>query len=292
MARSTIDVDLFNPGQVFACLGIAELAEALIGEAEAAFTWADDHTRFTVGVPGDRNPLAEACAFLAGARVSSIAPARSAHRTEKWEVPTVELDRSAPFPIPLPDSPATLPAVLEAATGPRLIRVIVDYWGDTRAGRDPVKFWGGAGGKPGAAVAQDALDLVRDRLRETGVNPLSLAAPQSGSFRLDWRRDYIPIDIGFSLNEHKRIVSRGFPAVEMLAAIGLTHARPRREHKLEYRYGVLGALDELLFPLSMLRAALGMAPLPFPTRTFRIDLGWPGQKDKERSITTVTEETA
>jgi CRISPR-associated protein Csb3 len=34
MAQSSIPVDIFNPGQVFACLGFLEAAEVLLGDAE------------------------------------------------------------------------------------------------------------------------------------------------------------------------------------------------------------------------------------------------------------------
>ena len=40
MATSTIPVDLRNPGQVFACLGLMETAEALgLGEVEGGFDY-------------------------------------------------------------------------------------------------------------------------------------------------------------------------------------------------------------------------------------------------------------
>ncbi len=34
MAESSIPVDLFNPGQVFACLGFLEAADVLCGDAD------------------------------------------------------------------------------------------------------------------------------------------------------------------------------------------------------------------------------------------------------------------
>ena len=37
MAEASIPVDLFNPGQVFACLGIMELADEVLGGAHGAF---------------------------------------------------------------------------------------------------------------------------------------------------------------------------------------------------------------------------------------------------------------
>src|SRR5262249_21006211 len=138
----------------------------------------------------------------------------------------------------------------------------IDYWGEDgqRTGRDNAKFWAGAGGYPGAALARDALDLIRDRCRDAVEDPFQLAAEQSSSFRFDWRRDYIPLDIGFSLNVHSkhRFATVGFPLVELLAAIGLTNARPLRRSKLEYKYSVFGVqgMNQLL-PVSILRAALG-----------------------------------
>jgi len=83
----------------------------------------------------------------------------------------------------------------------------------------------------------------------------------------------------------------GYPLVEILAAIGLENARPKRLRKLEYEYGVTGSFGDsrLLSPL-FLRAALGCATLPFPQRTFRMRLDWPGQANQARCITQVFEE--
>jgi CRISPR-associated protein Csx14 len=123
-------------------------------------------------------------------------------------------------------------------------------------------------------------------------DPLSLALPQSSSFRLDWRRDYVPIDAGFSLNAHGGAIQTvGYPLVELLAAIGLTHARPKRlDSKLEYRYGVVGSSREVIWlPLSILRAALGGPKLPFEMRHFTMYLGWPGKEGQARAITQVIE---
>lgn len=130
-------------------------------------------------------------------------------------------------------------------------------------------------------------------MRDANHDPFNLWAEQSSSFRLDWRRDYIPLDIGFSINSHAstRFATIGYPFVEILAAIGLTHARPEFISKLKYRYGVLGtpSKSELFGPL-FLRASLGAPALPFPQRTFRMDLGWPGKEGQARCITTVYEE--
>lgn len=287
MASSTIPVDLFNPGQVFGCLGLLEAADTLLGEARGGFDWSDpEAARFSFEANGDTDPLAKILTFLAGAQVRSLAPACSEHSTDRWDVPTDRLELDEPFPYPEPSSPATLPAVL--VNGDE--QLTIEHWGDATV-RDNVKFWAGAGGYPGAGLLRDALGLVRERLPEAVADPFGLTAAQSSSFRFDWRRDYVPLGVGFSLNAHAKMVPLGYPVVEILAALGLAHARPlrpSRRTKLLYRYAVLGG-DAI--PLCLHRAALGCASLPFPTRTFRITLEWPGQENQARCITDVVEET-
>jgi len=288
VAEADIPVDLFNPGQVFACLGFLEAADILLGDATGGFDWSDRAAaQFRLCAKGEENPVKAVLAFLAEAQVRSLAPAGSPHSTEKWQVQTVVLTPGEPFPYPEPSSPATLPAVLSAASA-RPIQI--DHWGDSTR-RDNVKFWAGSSGYPGAALARDALALVRERIGEAVDEPFSVSAMQSSSFRFDWRRDYIPIDAGFSPNAHAAIKMVGYPIVEILAAIGLENARPERLEKLAYRYAVIGTLKgEPLYALPLLRAALGCAELPFPRRTFRMNLGWPGQENQARCITDVIEE--
>lgn len=294
MMEASIPVDLLNPGQVFACLGFLEAADELLGRAEGGFDWSDEsEVRFHLRADGDDNPFAVVLSFLAGAEVRSLAPSGSGNDTTRWNVPTKTLGKDAPFPFRNPPSPATLPAVLEGAGGwspIRGTRIMIDHWGDSTQ-RDAVKFWAGAGGYPGAALVRDALDLVRRHCCEWVDAPFSLSAGQSSSFRFDWRRDYIPIDAGFSLNDHEDMVATGFPLVELLAAVGLTNARPKRTQALEYRYAVIGGHDAMFFDPTLLRAALGDSYLPFPRRSFCMRLGWPGKEGQARCITTVTEET-
>jgi CRISPR-associated protein Csx14 len=68
MAEASIPVDLFNPGQVFACLGFMEAAEILLGDAEGGFDWSDEtNVRFKLRAAGDRNPFEAVLEFLAEA---------------------------------------------------------------------------------------------------------------------------------------------------------------------------------------------------------------------------------
>ena len=288
MATGDVPVDLTNPGQVFACLGLVEAADVLLGQAAGGFDWGEpDLVRFQLSAAGEEDPVDRVLRFLDEATVTSVAPCGSKNDTAKWGVDTIR--GSSAFPFPDPESPAKLPARLEDSGG---CVVVIDYWGDATR-RDNVKFWAGAGGYPGAALARDALDLVRGRLENHGGDPFAVDALQSGSFRFDWRRDYVPLDAGFSPNVHADVVMRGYPVVELLAAVGLTHARPVRYNKLSYSYGVAGVSETELYDPIFLRAALGSREPPFPGmpfRRFRMQLDWPGQENQARCITSVIEE--
>ena len=294
MADSTIPVDLLNPGQVFACLGILEAANGLLGDATAAFDWSEgQETTFRVSATGTEPPVERVMRFLEEARITTRAPAGSANPDgwkASWGDAPESDDPGKPFPFPDPSSPATLPVVLRDDAGNE---IALDYWGDATR-RDNVKFWAGAGGYPGAAIVRDAIKIVRGRMRQHANIPFALSGAQSSSFRFDWRRDYVPTQDGFSPNKHgKNIQMVGFPLVEICAAIGMTYARPTRKSKLEYRYGVLGLDNGPLVEPVFHRAALGADASPVPGRSFRrftMYLDWPGQEDQARCITHVSEE--
>ena len=289
MAEETIPVDPANPGQVFACLGFVETADVLLGAVQGGFDWSNgEDSRFRLAAEGNENPIKSVLRFLDRASVTSAAPDGSSNATDDWGIETVTVD-SGEFPFADPPSPATLPARLHDAAGHT---VTIDYWGD-QTGRDNVKFWGGAGGYPGAALARDALKLIDGRAADQAEDPFSLSAEQSSSFRFDWRRDYVPLDAGFSPNAHDHIVMQGYPVVELLAAVGLTYSRPSRRSRLEYSYGIAGSAGGRLHDPIFLRAALGTpnSPSPgMPFRRFTMRLAWPGQEGQARCIAHVSED--
>ena len=292
MAEASVPVDLANPGQVFACLGFLEAADVLLGSARGGFDWRDPgDPRFRLAARGGDHPVRRVLRFLDEATVTCLAPAEAPHSIDKWKI-RAELDASGAFPCRY-TGPDVLPARLRDRTG---AYITIDHWGDQGwTGRDRVKFWAGMQGKPGARLVQEALDLIRGQAADHADDPFSLGTGQSSSFRFDWRRDYIPADVGFSPNQHKfGMVMRGYPVVELLAAIGLTHARPIRCTRLEYRYGVIGLAREELYDPIFVRAALGAArPLVpgMPFRAFTMRLDWPGLEGHARCITEVLEET-
>src|SRR6266404_628894 len=75
MAEASIPADLFNPGQVFACVGFLEAAELLLGDAKGGFDWSDEaQVRFRLNAKGVENPFAVVLKFLAEAKVRRCAP--------------------------------------------------------------------------------------------------------------------------------------------------------------------------------------------------------------------------
>ncbi len=289
MAQARVPVDLLNPGQVFACLGFMEAAEILCGPCEGWFAYkgAEFSVDFVLRVDGPQDPVVQILRFLCGANAQAIAPRDSELSTQKWDIETLRR-HDAMFPCPTPDSPAALPALLTNQGH----SIPIEHWADG-SDRDNVKFWAGAAGYPGAALTRDALNLVRgfgdNALAAVAEDPFNVSAPQSSSFRFDWRRDYIPLDAGFSPNEHGAIEMVGYPFVELLAAIGMQNARPQRvdaRNKLAYRYGVSSAM----LPTTFARVVLGGESLGFPIRLFRMRLGWPGQEGQARCIVDAQEE--
>lgn len=296
MAEASIPVDLFNPGQVFACIGFAEAADVLLGDAQGVFDWSDpSRSVFRLRATGDESPVLRVLRFIDAAKAQALAPAGSAAITSwlnGWGPVPEARHREMGYPFPDPIKPAKLACTLTDGE----TTLMLDYWGDASS-RDAVKFWSGAAGYPGAALARDALELVRGRAANAEADPFSVCGPQSSSFGLDWRRDYIPIDLGFSVNKHDgRIKAIGFPVVELLGAIGLGSARPYRpdwRNKMLYAYSVCGrarADEAIWLPLTFLRVSLGCAQLPFPMRNFKMLLAKPSESSESRSITTVTEE--
>lgn len=291
MAERRIPIDLLNPGHVFGCLGLMEIAEVLLGGAEGRFDWEAGES-FTLSAAGGSDPVAAVVEFLAEAEVLSDFP--DLHGPEekfaKWKIAHVF------------HGDASLHSERETGAADRVWTrfrrgedtFTVNHYADGSS-RDAMKFWAGAAGKPGARSLKDLSEALADIKDEDmladpfGAVSSRAGAPISGGMRLDWRRDYIAIDAGFSPNAHGRITMIGYPLVEICAVAGLGNARPERISRLRYRYGTLGGA---MLPLMFHRAALGAPEPPFfglPTRRFDMALGWPGQEGQARCITSVSE---
>ncbi len=294
MARASIPVDLLNPGQVFACLGLLEAADVLLGDAEGGFDWTDEtDARFEIRASGAACPVGTVLEFLITAQRERLAPEgyadpvpanseglkkRSSHAEELQGDGPVRLVTA--FPASRADRMA-LPLRFE-----RNGRALdVSHWCDASS-RNPFKLF--AGQQRSASIAGQMLvgmkKLWNERRDELTTDPLGLTLPLGGSsFKFDARKAWTAIDAGYSPDEQKHAVEAS-PVVEMLAAIGLQHARPDEFETREVRYGVWKGL----LPPVLARPVLGGTNVGVPIRIFRFTLDLAG---KNKVVTFAREET-
>jgi CRISPR-associated protein Csx14 len=299
MARASIPVDLFNPGQVFACMGFLEAADVLLGHAEGGFDWSNEaEPRFEVRADGPESPVDVALQFLITAQRERLAPPGYADPLPKNRSKKKESKQPANNEAydPTGDGPVRLVATFPAPKADRLALPLrfkrdghefdVTHWCDASS-RNSFKLF--AGQQRSAAIAHQMLDAVGElwngRRGELMSDPLGLTVPLGGSsFKFDARKSWTAIDAGYSPDEQTHVVEAS-PAVEMLAAIGLEHARPDEFERREVRYGCWKGL----LPPPLARPALGGARVGAPIRMFRFTLDLAG---KNKVVTFAQEETS
>jgi CRISPR-associated protein Csx14 len=323
MAEHTIPVDLHNPGQVFACLGFLEAADALLGGAEGGFDWRDEgDVRFALCAEGARNPFEAVVEFLAEAEPRRWGPVGYADAPPKKgkgddngdelgeddgpDEPETEgerpaLDLAPTFPGKQGDRMA-LPIRLGGGNRPL---VELGHWADAST-RNSFKLY--AGNRSAHGIARAMLAGVRKkpaaRQRANG-EPGDL---KTKGVRQLWEADRArltatPFDVltpmGGSFNFDPRgawtAIDAGYspnehkhaieasPVVEFLAAWGLEHARPDEFSVRQARYAAWGAM----LPPMLARAALGGSLRTVLLRRFRFDLDLSG---KNKVVTFAQEE--
>lgn len=292
MTRTTgvIPVDIKNPGQVLACMGFIEAAEVLCGGVDAHFDWSEARTRFVLSVDGDTNPFEVVLGFLATAKVIKVTPigyvegdAADGDDDGEGDVTASESedDRESEargFPAGEGDRNA-LPVRLVHTNGRRLT---VSHWAEKRRNaarpwlsRNHFKLY--SGNRSARQITLQLLSSLREIWRTDPASlagdPLGRTVPLGGSFNFDAGRAWTGIDAGFSPDQQKkngRMIAgvAGSPAVEVLAAIGLEHARPNEYEKRKVRYAVWGSS----LPPMLARAALSGADLKVPMRRLQFQL--------------------
>lgn len=306
MGQANIPVDLFNPGQVFACLGFLEAADVLIGCARGGFDWRDESdVRFVLRADGEQNPVETVLRFLAEAKLSRWGPIgyreppRKPKKGRKGKTEDAEPDEDEPeadsgapvirdyFPAAVGDRMA-LPICLSDDRGRR---AEIGHWAETDAcGRNNFKLY--AGNRSAAGIAAD---MLGGRLNQKGIaqlwteagneltaRPFDPPTPMGGSFNFDARAAWTAIDAGYSPNDQGHEVA-GSPVVHVLAAWGLEHARPDEYARRKVRYAAWG----IELPPMLARAALpGLLPFVL-SRRFRFDLDLAG---KNKVVTFATQE--
>jgi CRISPR-associated protein Csb3 len=278
MSAASIPVDLFNPGQVFACLGFLEAADLLLGDAEGGFDWGDeDNAKFTLSADGERHPFGTVLEYLARSEVKVIRPKDIVGPWPERSIP------SAIFPAPLRQLLKSNKRGYTANALPLAITdgknsLSISNWleGD---GRDVLKLFAGnqvgaqlvasmLNGQSGAVGLQQLLPTIKkDDLR----CPFDVTGPVGGRFGYDARGAWDAIRLGMSLDKQGMPIQVS-PHVEVLAVLGLEHARPEFRGNYEICYSVWGHP----LPIALARAALTAAHALLPRdqyRVFRAHLG-------------------
>jgi CRISPR-associated protein Csx14 len=281
MAEHTIPVDLLNPGQVFACLGFLEAADALLGNAEGGFDWSGEGgVRFVLRAEGEGNPFAAVLGFLATAEVEVVCPAgvrgpwpATARASETFPARLKELLKSDPtkgytesaLPIAITDGDKSLPVTNWLEGDGRAVLKL--FAGKQIASQLASNMLKGDPKKPGTVGHRHLFPNIQNA---GCADPFGVVGPIGGRFGYDSRGAWDAIRIGTSLDKQSVFVGVS-PCVELLAAIGLEHARPSFPSTYEIRYGLWGAV----LPLPLARVALTDAAfLPRrERRSFRAHLG-------------------
>jgi len=305
-----VPVDLKSPGQVLACMGFLEVAEVLLGGVEAHFDWSEPRAMFVLRSDGDKNPFEVVLEFLAKARVIELTPtgyveggAADGGNSEEEEAISSgpeDGDESDDGDSGEVQGRVTTP-VFPAGEGERNalpIQVVSDgrcitvsHWADGSS-RDAFKLY--SGNRSARRIAAQMLQGVRAKakrnqsvgdLKNRGLQqlwqeqreemlkaPFHVVTAMGGSFNFDPRGAWTAIDAGYSPNTQKDGIAAS-PVVEILAAIGLEHARPDQYETGKVRYAVWGHP----LPPMLARAALAGTDLNVPIRRFEFELALSGK---------------
>lgn len=310
--EASIPVNLFNPGQVLACMGFLEAADALAGDAESRFDWNDvTRVHFQLRARGHENPFGRVLSFLAACDIRRYAPPGYIEPPPKNKTSAADDDDAGfardatdclqTFPGPKADVTA-LPIRLVGSGSWAALEICIGHWADSSS-RSDFKLY--SGNRSAAGIARAMLDGTREkptkrgsegdvrtrglkalwseRASELQQDPFGVVTPIGGSFNFDPRGAWTTIDAGYSPNDQKHGVFAS-PVVEILAAIGLEHARPDEYETRRVRYAVWGCF----LPPLLARPVLAGASLPVPKRLFSFDLALAG---KNKVITFAREET-
>ena len=282
MAESSIPVDLFNPGQVFACLGFLEAADILCGDAEGGFDWSDEaEVKFCLQADCDENPFEVVLKFLANTKLRRWGPVGySEPSSQTRKKGKVEEEHEIELHGTFPATKATKMALPIYLSGGNRSAIELGHWADGSS-RNDFKLYAGnrsAYQIAGAMLRGDdkktkgIVQLWTKRRDELIERPFDITTPMGGSFNFDPRGGWTAIDTGYSPNDQKHEIAAS-PVVELLAAWGLENARPDEYQTRKVRYSVWG----VSLPPILARAALFGGVAAIPTQRFHFELHLSGK---------------
>jgi CRISPR-associated protein Csb3 len=239
VSNITVNVDVTNPGQFFACCGLLELADRLWPGAEGWFE-RDDHRFLLAAKNGTLEGLVRAIA-------------------------TAELTAASP------SDPYGTPVIV----GRPFRQLVIDWWETDMTGARDLKVWAGTMESFGIAQAMQhamrSAEFCTPDLFDVGmvVTTAEDAGKKKEPYYFDARRapNAHSRDIGFSPND-LGMTTIAHPAVELLCLIGLQAARPSLSG--ESRVYDYCTWHTPLLPSLLLAASTGSLHLP-GARTYRFE---------------------
>jgi len=225
----SVNVDVTNPGQFFACCGLLELAHRLWPGAEGSF----EAGRFKIG-PN-----------CGGATISSVA-AWLRHRELAQD--DADADNKT--------CPLRLQEKNTDGSGGGCRSVLLDWWRDDTSVGGSLKTW--AGQQSVTDISSKMLGLAVDE--DVDAEWLDRAKAAQPPFYFDARRFAHALDTGFSLDA-QGAETVAHPAVELLCLIGLQRFRPRRSFESKWRFEYWTWLHPLGAPVAA-AAACGAVETP------------------------------
>ncbi len=255
MAQTSIPVDLFNPGQVFACLGFLEAAEILLGNAQGGFEWSQSGDFFHLDASGDTEPVEVVLGFLRTADVKWLSPRGDLKERDGGDTEVLHGIAASGDP-----KGADLPGVLRGRYNRVECEITFGYWADGSS-RFATTFKKSTNGASAHIRLKNALDAMKQwETKQVALDPFNQDARTESLFRLDPRGSVDPIHGGFSPDSLRKGAKGGldvrvatYPLCELFAILGLEHARPERRNSKQFRYCTW---DRLLPPV-LGRAAIG-----------------------------------
>jgi len=301
MAEASIPVDLFNPGQIFACLGFLEAAEVLLGEAEGGFEWQrPGSARFRIRTAGEKCPFTASLEFVKSARRYSLSPEKEVLERDGEETRFREGVHPSKLREDGKPRNALLPIELEGVVGQGTDKerqaycLCFDYWTDFDSRRPFLRLWTATNNNSAAkrfGKLHDSFLAAMAEYDPKQPDPLNLSAPVAANFRLEPRRNWVSINAGYSPDKQQKsgmpIEITTYPVVELFAALALTHARPRptKSGDSVWRYAVWQAW----LPPELARIAIAQALPTADARNFVVHLEAPNDGG-DLSMTYASEE--
>lgn len=202
----SVNVDISNPGQFFACCGLLELAHRLWPSAEGWFERGMFHLRATESAASVEAIIDATCDGEVTADSHQIEIFGSDGR------PVKDLNKILPLSV-----------VFDGE-----IRIRLSWWLDEQLRKQsPFKMWS-ANGTSHHIFSTLLTETVALRNSIDCANPFASCTASSTRFGIDSSAGWQSLDVGFSPNEQK-MKTYSSPVVELFASLGLQRFRPRLE---------------------------------------------------------------